>query len=402
MRFGPRFTDEGRLGDIAASTLSSYRLGAAGFMDFLCSEGYSPLRPEEWDDLLVEWWHARSVTLSTFRSGVAAVEFVYPHLRGKLIWAHQKLSTLNRITPPRHAAPCGRELSALLGAQLSSLRRARMGLALVLQNALGLRPGEVISLVPGDVRRSPERDKQHVVVFRLGGQTGGTKSGREQFAILHTNDHLHLWPSLCIAIALTPSDSDRIFPFSMSSYYHWIKEAQRTLGIELHITPHSPRAGFVTDHLLLGTPPNTIKEAGRWTSDSSFHLYRDAVGALHAAQSVRVAGLGPAIAWVIDHLDEYFTEQSLDAYGLRPGSGSSPASDAIAEGAYGHHASQGEGGHAAASASSAVGSLWSSAGLARGAAVAGRGRARGRGGRGRRAPATSGGAAGRGGASSGR
>ena len=49
--------------------------------------------------------------------------------------------------------------------------------------------------------------------------------------------------------------------------------------------------------------------------DSSFKLYIDAVGSLHAAQAVRLAGHGPSIAFILANLPLYFSEASLDVYG---------------------------------------------------------------------------------------
>jgi len=122
-------------------------------------------------------WHTRFL-LARFRYGVAAVEFIYPALRGKFTWCHQRASILARGHPIRHAAPAGREVCALLGAKLASSRRARMGLGMMLHNALGLRPSVMLGLTPSDIRLSPEMDQQHVAVFRLGTRRG-TKAGRQ-------------------------------------------------------------------------------------------------------------------------------------------------------------------------------------------------------------------------------
>lgn len=123
-----------------------------------------------------------------------------------------------------------------------------------------------------------------------------------------------LWNCLTIAINLIDTDAP-LYPFSLSSYHHWLLRVQESLDLTLGVTPHSPRVGFVSDQLVLGVAPGTIKEAGRWVSDTSFRLYVDAVGALHAAQAVRLAGHGPAIGWILGHLHLYFTEESLNVHG---------------------------------------------------------------------------------------
>ena len=131
-----------------------------------------------------------------------------------------------------------------------------MGLGLMLQNALGLRPGELLRLTPADLRVSPEAGKRHVLIVRLGACVG-TKSGREQFAMLDINKWPALWSRLSVAVNLT-ENHQRLFPYSLPSVYHWLRAAQRVLLLDLHITPHSPRVGFVSDELVEGTPPPVI------------------------------------------------------------------------------------------------------------------------------------------------
>jgi len=310
---GPLYVEGSRLSDLKPGTLLQYQRAAGRFLAFLDRESFYPESPDAWDDLLVEWCVSDDISLSQYRCGIAAIEFVYPRLKGHLLWARQRLSSWEARAPVRHAEPAGREICALLGAQLASMRRARMGLGITLQNALGLRPSEMLKLTAEDVQLSPESDKLHKVIVRLGARTG-TKSGREQFAVLDTRKWPALWTALQIAIDYTPPLC-RLFPFSLASVYHWLKAAQAQLHVDLRITPHSPRAGFVTDELVAGTPPPVIKEAGRWASDTSFRRYIDAVGALRAAQTVRLAGHGPSIAWVTDHWDEYYTVTSLNIYG---------------------------------------------------------------------------------------
>jgi len=323
--YGPRYIDNERLGDIKPNSVLQYRRSASQLLSYFDTEGYSPNTQDEWDDLLVEWSFS-GVSLSTYRTGLAAVEFCYPKLKGHLAWAHARLATLDRVHPPKHAAPAGAEICLLLAGQLSSMRRARMGVLLMLQNALGLRPSEALGLEPGDLRLSPEEDKRHVAIARLGVRRG-TKSGREQFALLDVSRWKDLWSTIQDVIKLTDVN-ERMFPYSLSSYAYWLKQAQAALGLQLDIAPHSARAGYVSDELVRGTPPATVKERGRWVSDSAFRLYVDAVGALHAAQAARLAGHGPSIAYIRQNLPLYFPAASLDVYGrVGPRAGRRPTRD---------------------------------------------------------------------------
>jgi len=330
--FGPRWVDPARLGDVKPATLVVYRQAATAFLQFLDEENYEPGCAEEFDDLLVEWSISRCPKLSQLRLAVAATEFVYPRFKGKLVWSRQRLDSLERESPPQHAVPCGRELAGLLGAQLSSLRHARYGLGLELQAAVGLRPGEMVQLTGDDFRQSPEVDKAWLVIIRLG-HAVSTKVRREQYALLDVRTHSSLWKSLQLAIRLTP-DGAKVFPFSLASYSHWLKQAQLSLNLPLGISPHSGRAGFVSDAIAQGKSPTRIREAGRWASESSFRIYVDIVGSLHAGQAARIAGYADAIQWVLGHAELYYTEVSLDVYRLGA-HGSATHRDAAADQAQG-------------------------------------------------------------------
>ena len=119
-----------RLGDVKETTLEYYRAAAAMFIQYLDEEQMAPTCAEEYDDLFVEWTHARRPNVGQVRYALAAIEFVYPRLRGKPQESHQRLDSLCRLTPPQHSVPCGRELAALLGAELATQRHARHGLGL--------------------------------------------------------------------------------------------------------------------------------------------------------------------------------------------------------------------------------------------------------------------------------
>ena len=146
---------------------------------FLDEERMYPETVEELDDIVVEWSHACSVSDSKFRILVAALEFMFPRWKKDLAWSKQRRDVIRAAKPPAHTAPCGYECSCLWGAQLASLSRARMGRGLVTQAVLGLRPGELLTLVKEDFETHLEPDKGYIVIVRLGYRTG-TKSGREQ------------------------------------------------------------------------------------------------------------------------------------------------------------------------------------------------------------------------------
>ena len=309
MLHGPRYADPDRVRLLKPSSQEQYRRGAEQFVAYLDEEDLHPDSVESWDDILVEWSYT-GIRLTTFRLAVAAVEMVYPRLKPGLVWARTRLSNLEALYPSRHTEPAGREICLLLAAQMAANRRARLGVGILFQNVLGLRPSEMLGLCGHDLRDSPEVPGR--VIVRLGGRVG-TKIGREQFAIFDSSKWSSLWSVMTIVIATTPPNC-RLVLYSLPTLASWLKQAQDQLRLQLRITPHSPRSGFVCDELLAGTPAAEIRSRGRWSSESSFKRYVDIVGALHAAQALRVAGYGSAISWISAHLDEYFNQASLNVY----------------------------------------------------------------------------------------
>jgi len=391
--FGPRWLDDDKLTTVKATTLTSYRRAACAFINFLDERGWRPGPAEEWDDLLVEFSYEPGTTLSRLRMCHAAVEFYFPRFKGQLRWTRSRLDTLEFHHVAKHTVPAGYELCLLLASTLSGEGRARVGLGILVQYRLGLRPGELCKLTPNDVAAAPERNKQGIIIFRLGARVG-TKSGREQFALLHSFDHPLLWSILRRAIALTPIH-ERIFPFTVATMNHWIQRAQAIQGIEVGATAHSPRAGFASDAIAEGRPAFEVKEAGRWISEASFRLYVDLIGAQTVATQLRLRNRVAAIAFVEANLDAYFPDWALACYDRAVSAGGH------AEGAAPSHRGRGRpgrgrGARSQSPAGRGAGTSASGGTAASPAAAEGRGgraggrapsparRGRGRGGRGRR------------------
>jgi len=211
-----------------------------------------------------------------------------------------------------------------------------MGVAIMMQCALGLRPGELLHLVKEDIAISPDHHKSNVVIIRLG-HGKGTKAGREQFTLLNIIEYGPLWRLISIVLDLTPQ-GQRLFPFVLSTYGNWIKQAQVGLALPWDLTPHSPRVGFASDAIAKGVPPPVIKEQGRWISESSFRIYIDVIGSLKVSQNLAISGRLAAVRFIRDNLHLYFNAVTLDAYGgsgVAVGEGTWPVSDAPRRGGRG-------------------------------------------------------------------
>jgi len=309
---GPRWLDADRAGSVAPATLRGYQKAALSFVYFLEKHQWYPATSDEMDDLMVEFSFLPDVSSSKLRNLYAGAEFFFAKWKGKFPWTKNRIDVMAGLVPVKHTLPAGMELCTLLAGELAALGRPRIGIGMLLQCAVGLRPGELTQLTPSDVQEAAEFSKKGLVIIRLGG-IYSTKVGRQQFVLFRTRDHLRLWSVLQRLIRFTPA-IERMFPYSVGTYNSWLKKCPTVVRLELEVTAHSPRAGFASDAIACGTPSLQVKESGRWISDTSFRTYVDIVGAQAVAVRVRTAGLSTAVAWVADHLDDYFPDWALATY----------------------------------------------------------------------------------------
>ena len=148
-----RFADPDFLSRVKPITLSRYRAALRPFTDWALSEGWDPVAPEDWDDALLEYkaLHTDSLTKAKFTTLVAALEFFLPPVKGKLCWTHTMLGGWSRRTKTRHTVPVTKRPATLLAVHMASRGKPRLGLALMIQDRTGLRPGELLALLPEHV-----------------------------------------------------------------------------------------------------------------------------------------------------------------------------------------------------------------------------------------------------------
>ncbi|CAK0885210.1 unnamed protein product, partial [Prorocentrum cordatum] len=99
-----------------------------------------------------------------------------------------------------------------------------------------------------------------------------------------------------------------LFPYSLVDYRHRLKQFEAALGLDIHWTPHSARAGFASDSVARGVPFQDIKEAGRWLTESSLRIYVDVVTASRVLAQAEQRGIAPLIREAAEKLPNYFPE----------------------------------------------------------------------------------------------
>ena len=78
----------------------------------------------------------------------------------------------------------------------------------------------------------------------------------------------------------TPNDSFLASVFSLSRWGALLRESCKRLGLNIHLTPHSGRAGFATESWLNSDDFVTIRENMRSVADNSLRTYLDQVAAI--------------------------------------------------------------------------------------------------------------------------
>ena len=133
--------------------------------------------------MLIEWKRLKSPSKSQFEQCVAAVEFFHSRFQGRLKAAHAAIKGWSIEHQPNHKILAGSDLTAWLGAQMAARGRPRIGYGINLQQRLGLRPSELLGLLPEHITIVGGCRGQRRALFRLGARVG-TKAKREQVVIL--------------------------------------------------------------------------------------------------------------------------------------------------------------------------------------------------------------------------
>ena len=183
---GPRFLDPDQEAKILSSTLERNQQAVGLYIKFLSDNGFGPTCAAEHDDLMVEFKSAEKLSKAQFESLVAGVEFAQPQMKGSFPWSRAVLSGWATRVQAKHTVPLSSGPAHLISAHLAALNHARLGVGMLLQQHLGLRPSEMLGLTPEDITL-PEVMRRamnsNCAMIGLGLRTG-TKAKRPQAVLL--------------------------------------------------------------------------------------------------------------------------------------------------------------------------------------------------------------------------
>ena len=179
-----------------------------------------------------------------------------------------------------------------------------MGLGMLLQRDLGLRPSEVLDIRPEDcalpehVRAATPR-----ATIALGMRTG-TEAKMVQAVTLRDPLLLGLLRWACS----TSEKGTPIIGYTYENYRRLLLRLQLKLGLSaIGFSPRSPRSGFATEAIADGEDFVRVREAGRWlAADTSLRTHVDLARVASIATELELAGLATAIDYTELHIRAFF------------------------------------------------------------------------------------------------
>ena len=285
--------DEDIKATVGEKTLNRYRQSLGGLVSFLRKHKLEVRHLSEIDAAAILYKTHVTLTRSQIDYLIAALEFFFPALKD------HRLPYLKRVAAGRartfrtsHTIPLTSRVCRYYCACMCIVfKQARMGFALVFQQALGLRPGELRALLPEHILVPNAGIGNYVI--RLGALVG-TKVHREQFVILNSFEFVDVAFVLLMLLRCTNPGS-LLFPFSYYQYNRGIKDVEQLLEITIGGTPHGPRAGMASEAAASGMTVPVIMAKGRWGTETAMRSYIDVIVASQVSAMVSLAAHHHAI-----------------------------------------------------------------------------------------------------------
>ena len=128
----------------------------------------------------------QALKASSTHTLINALELFFPSFKKRFPESRAEADGLQAATPIIHKDPLCRGPCCLFAARAAELGSPRKGIALIIQQGAGLRPGELLSLLPDHVSWQGTLHGP-AAILRLGANVG-TKTRREQVAFIYKNE----------------------------------------------------------------------------------------------------------------------------------------------------------------------------------------------------------------------
>ena len=251
--FRPARLDPLHVSTVSNSTFVRYQSAVEKFETFLLLFDAVPSSAAELDEWLVLYRREAALTRSKLETTLAGIQFFAPCLRGNLPLTKKVIKGLAIEFPSKHAFPMLSRSAKFIACKLADEGEYRLGVCMLLQQATGLRPSEMLGLREHDVLRPNELVPRYVL--RLGTNVG-TKVGREQTAFFDPDQDPVLAMLLFRLLCATP-EQGFLANCGYDHYRRVLSRLSALLGV--HYSPHSCRAGFA-----LVLKPSSRASCRRW------------------------------------------------------------------------------------------------------------------------------------------
>ena len=299
---------ESKLWRVKPVTLKEYRRALARLLAWLDENNTTPSGAQEWDESACKYCALECLSHGQMGTLIAALEFCFPRFKRHLVVTRADAEGMLKDTPIVHKHPLCRGPASLFAAHGASRGIPRVGVALIVQQAAGLRPMELLILMPENILFQDSLLGQ-VAILKLGSIVH-TKARREQVAYIYLAGDPNAYKLLTQLVDAVPAGC-RLFDFSYNYYNKFISECCSHFELDIVFTGHSARAGFASERVARGESETEVQRRGRWRSASSFAVYVDIVLAAQIDVSFKLAGLNDAMIYCHVYLLQYFSKPAL-------------------------------------------------------------------------------------------
>ena len=275
---------------VSAKPLAGYRTEVAAFIRWWQSQSELNLDiAEELDEALCTYHATFRLSKARSLSLQAGVHLALPGMRRRLPWMKMVCEELVGYAVASHSLAMPEAAMLILSVAISQGYSQMIGALLRVQHSRGLRPAEVLTVMPEAILL-PEETLYQVGMICIG-YKARTKVGRPQYVLFQPSKMpvetaLLRWMKNSTSPGTTCSTG-----LSVPSYSRVISKYCKILQLP-HYTAHGARAGFVSDQALRGETAEKIMSVTRHASLQSLRVYMDVVSHMRQVHE------GPLKRWL--------------------------------------------------------------------------------------------------------
>ncbi|CAE7387391.1 LYPLA1 [Symbiodinium microadriaticum] len=246
-----------------------------------CSESEETWPPNELDWTLADYFDAMFLDGSSHATGqkvLAAVEFAFIEKKGQLVRSRRALRGWQKLRPPQSRLPLPKPLAYGMAQIIMARGHREMGLKLVLDFDLYLRPSEgmdllgkhVVAPVPG----AGAQYRKYAVIIRDQDYGKPDKTGVYDNTLLLDNPATERWLGPTLRnLAIRRGKERLLFSFSQEEFRKEFDKAGASLGVN-GLQTYQLRHGGASEDLNSRVRDHVgVRERGRWRTDTSVRRY---------------------------------------------------------------------------------------------------------------------------------